>query len=69
MFSFSTVKFQNGRWTVSRYFGRVPFAVVDGHGAEPNVPFFGPQAIQVVPEMQFAVFNLQTQYNIVKHIS
>lgn len=61
----AAVQFQDGRRTVSGHLGRVPFSVVHRHGAQPHVLLLvRPHSVQVVAEMQFAVFDLRAGNNI-----
>lgn len=57
--TFTTINGQDGGRAISLNLGRVPLTIIHVDGAEPNLSFLGPERVQVVPEAQFAVLNLQ----------
>ena len=57
--TFSAIQFQHSRRSVAGDAHRVPLAVVDGDGRQPQVPLIRPQAVQIEAEAQPAVFDLQ----------
>lgn len=56
--AFTTVQFQHGGRTVTTNFNRVPLAIVDGDGRQPQILFFRSQAVQIETESQPAVLDL-----------
>lgn len=59
--SFAAIQFQRRRGSVSRHSDRVPLPVIDGYCRQPDIALLRPKAIQIVPEVQPAVFDLESQ--------
>jgi hypothetical protein len=57
--AFSTVQFQHGGRSETTHFDRVPLAVVDGDGRQPQIFLFRSQAVQIEAESQSAVLDLR----------
>jgi hypothetical protein len=56
--AFSSIQLQHGGRSETTYFNRVPLAVIDGDGRQPQIFFFRSQAVQIEAESQSAVFDL-----------
>lgn len=57
--SFSTVQLQSCGGSVSRHSDRVPLSIIDGYCREPDISLFCPKTVQIIPEVQSAIFDLK----------
>ena len=57
--SLASIECEDGDWAVPLDLDRVPLAVVDKNGRQPDLFLLGAKGVQVVPETEFAVLNLE----------
>jgi len=59
--SFATVQLQSCGGSVPRHSDRVPLSIVDGYCREPYISLFCPKTVQIISEVQSAVFDLKIE--------